>query len=89
MASKLAGGEVVLDHGTFRADQPPLAPKRKLKIDRKKSDVEWQWAPFTNQAREDGAISASFDFPVALRHRRDSPPSDEAVGGLFFEFEPI
>ena len=60
MASKLAGGEVVLDHGTFKANQPPLAPKRKLKIDRKKSNVEWQWAPFTNQAREDGAISASF-----------------------------
>ena len=50
----------MLDHGTFKANQPPLAPKRKLKIDRKKSDVEWQWAPFTNQAREDGAISASF-----------------------------
>ena len=60
MASKLAGGEVVLDHGTFKANQPPLAPKRKLKIDRKKSNVEWQWAPFTNQAREDGAIPASF-----------------------------
>ena len=60
MASKLAGGEVVLDHGTFKADQPPLAPKRKLKIDRKKSNVEWQWAPFTNQAREDGTNSASF-----------------------------
>ena len=58
--AKLAGGEVVLDHGTFKADKPPLAPKRKLKIDRKKSNVEWQWAPFTNQAREDGAIPASF-----------------------------
>jgi DNA methyltransferase 1-associated protein 1 len=56
MASKLAGGEVVLDHGTFKANQPPLAPKRKLKIDRKKSNVEWQWAPFTNQAREDGLV---------------------------------
>ena len=62
MANKLAGGEVVLDHGTFKADKPPLAPKRKLKIDRKKSNVEWQWAPFTNQAREDGAIPASFDL---------------------------
>ena len=62
MANKLAGGEVVLDHGTFKANQPPLAPKRKLKIDRKKSNVEWQWAPFTNQAREDGAISASCDL---------------------------
>ena len=46
----------MLDHGTFKADQPPLAPKRKLKIDRKKTDVEWQWAPFTNQAREDGLV---------------------------------
>ena len=86
MASKLAGGEVVLDHGTFRADQPPLAPKRKLKVDRKKSDVEWQWAPFTNQAREDGTAQRPL---TSLRHRRDSPRSDEAVGGLFFEFEPI
>ena len=59
MANKLAGGEVVLDHGTFKANQPPLAPKRKLKIDRKKTDVEWQWAPFTNQAREDGTEAAS------------------------------
>tara|TARA_B100000683_G_scaffold214080_1_gene209180 strand:+ start:476 stop:727 length:252 start_codon:yes stop_codon:yes gene_type:complete len=59
MANKLAGGEVVLDHGTFKADKPPLAPKRKLKIDRKKSNVEWQWAPFTNQAREDGTEAAS------------------------------
>ena len=66
MASKLAGGEVVLDHGTFKADQPPLAPKRKLKIDRKKSNVEWQWAPFTNQAREDGTEAASFDPPYAI-----------------------
>jgi len=61
MASKLAGGEVVLDHGTFKANQPPLAPKRKLKIDRKKSNVEWQWAPFTNQAREDGLVRCSVD----------------------------
>ena len=36
-----------------------------------------------------GTISASFDFLTALRHRRDSPPPDEAAGGLFFEFEPI
>ena len=83
MASKLAGGEVVLDHGTFKADKPPLAPKRKLKIDRKKSNVEWQWAPFTNQAREDGAARRPFAF---LRDRRDSSPSDEVVGGLFFDF---
>ena len=61
MASKLAGGEVVLDHGTFKANQPPLAPKRKLKIDRKKTDVEWQWAPFTNQAREDGLVRRRVD----------------------------
>ena len=74
MANKLAGGEVVLDHGTFKANQPPLAPKRKLKIDRKKSNVEWQWAPFTNQAREDGAISASCGLLAALRHRGASSP---------------
>ena len=67
MASKLAGGEVVLDHGTFKANQPPLAPKRKLKIDRKKSNVEWQWAPFTNQAREDGTEAASFDLLTPSR----------------------
>ena len=53
---------MVLDHGTFKADKPPLAPKRKLKIDRKKSNVEWQWAPFTNQAREDGTIRRPFAF---------------------------
>ena len=83
MANKLAGGEVVLDHGTFKADNPPLAPKRKLKIDRKKSNVEWQWAPFTNQAREDGLVRRPL---TSLRHRRDSSRSDEAAGGLFFDF---
>ena len=75
MANKLAGGEVVLDHGTFKAHQPPLAPKRKLKIDRKKSDVEWQWAPFTNQAREDGLVRCS----VYTRSRRLFRASIEVV----------
>ena len=83
MASKLAGGEVVLDHGTFKADQPPLAPKRKLKIDRKKSNVEWQWAPFTNQAREDGAFSASFDF---LTPSARLASSRQGRGWPFFRF---
>ncbi len=33
--------------------------------------------------------AASRGLPAALRHRRDSPPSDEAVGGLIFDFERI
>ena len=33
--------------------------------------------------------AASRGLPAALRYRRDSPPSDEAVGGLIFEFERI
>ena len=33
--------------------------------------------------------AASFDSPVPLRHRRASSPSDEAVGGLCFDFEPV
>ena len=33
--------------------------------------------------------AASRGLPAALRHRRDSPPSDEAVGGLTFDFERI
>ena len=37
----------------------------------------------------DGAISASRRVEAPSRHRRDSFPSDEAVAGLFFEFEPI
>ena len=86
MASKLAGGEVVLDHGTFKANQPPLAPKRKLKIDRKKSNVEWQWAPFTNQAREDGLVRRPL---TSLRHRRASSPSHDEVGGFLRDFEPF
>jgi hypothetical protein len=35
------------------------------------------------------AEAASVDFPEALRHRRDSSPSDEAIGGLFFDSGPI
>ena len=36
-----------------------------------------------------GAISASCGAAAPSRHRRDSLPSDEVVGGLFFEFEAI
>ena len=35
----------------------------------------------------DGAISASRGAAAPSRHRRDSCPSDEVVGGFFFEFE--
>ena len=34
-------------------------------------------------------IAASWGLPAALRHRRDSPPSDEAVGGFAFDFERV
>ena len=36
-----------------------------------------------------GAISASRRVVVCSRHRRDSCPSHDAVGGFFFEFEAI
>ena len=36
-----------------------------------------------------GEISASRGAAVPSRHRRDSCPSDEVVGGFFFEFEPL
>ena len=36
-----------------------------------------------------GAISASRGAAVPSRHRRDSCPSDEVVGGFFFDFEPF
>ena len=36
-----------------------------------------------------GAISASRCVEAPSRHRRDSCPSDEVVGSLFFEFEAI
>ena len=36
---------------------------------------------------KDGAISASHGAAAPPRHRRDSCPSDEVVGGFFFEFE--
>ena len=34
-------------------------------------------------------ISASRGAAAPSRHRRDSPPSDEAAGGFVFEFEPF
>ena len=34
-------------------------------------------------------ISASRGAAVPSRHRRDSCPPDEVVGGLFFEFEAV
>ena len=36
-----------------------------------------------------GQISASRGAAVPSRHRRDSCPSDEVVGGFFFDFEAI
>ena len=36
-----------------------------------------------------GEISASRGAAVPSRHRRDAPPSDEAVGGFVFIFEAI
>ena len=67
----------MLDHGTFKANQPPLAPKRKLKIDRKKTDVEWQWARFTNQAREDGWVVSDY---ITGKKRASSSPSTPTRG---------
>ena len=40
-----------------------------------------------NVFKRDGAISASRRVETPSRHRRDSCPSDEVVGGFFFEFE--
>ena len=37
----------------------------------------------------DGAISASRGAVAPSRHRRDSCPSDEAVGGFFFDFGAV
>ena len=36
-----------------------------------------------------GTISASRGAAVPSRHRRDSSPGEEVVGGLFFDFEPF
>ena len=42
-----------------------------------------------NVFKRDGAISASRCVETHSRHRRDSCPSDEVVGGLFFDLEAI
>ena len=36
-----------------------------------------------------GTISASRGAAVPSRHRRDSSPGEEVVGGLIFDFEPF
>ena len=41
------------------------------------------------RAARGSPLAASRGLPAALRHQRDSPPSDEAVGGLIFDFERI
>jgi hypothetical protein len=46
--------------------------------------------PRRRELRQDpSAISASRRVETPSRHRRDSCPSDEVVGGLFFDFEAI
>ena len=59
---------------------PPL--KKEKKIKRKKIEAE-------TDEYDLGADSASRGAAAPSRHRRDSCPSDEVVGGLFFEFEAI
>ena len=59
------------------------------------SDKEWaargvvKVAPEPEEEKEPSAISASRRVEAPSRHRRDSCPSDEVVGGFFFEFEAI
>ena len=52
-----------------------------------------KWSCFAEQRKhEDFAavcISASRRVETPSRHRRDSCPSDEVVGGFFFDFEVI
>ena len=58
----------------------------------------WGWVPTVDlllaegadpECSNIGAISASRGAVVPSRRRRDSSPSDEAVSGLFFDFERI
>ena len=55
-----------------------------MRIKRAPSRTCWCWEIMMSCAE-----AASVDFQEALRHRRDSSPSDEAIGGLFFDFGPI
>ena len=63
----------------FNALLPPQDKKRLLPFPRL-----MQWPIAAN-----GAISASCGAAAPSRHRRDSCPSHEVVGGLFFDFEAI
>ena len=46
----------------------------------------WQITSASTSPRSD---AASCDLPAALRHRRDSHPSDVVGVGFFFEFELV
>ena len=43
----------------------------------------------TKADEDSGRISASRGFAAVSRHRRDSPPSDEAVGSFLRDFELV
>ena len=45
--------------------------------------------PAKRRLQLDRAISASRRVEAPSRHRRDSCPSHDDVGGLFFEFEAV
>ena len=78
---RAAGAMRFVDYGP----SPRYASRMLLmRIKRARSRTSSFWAIMTNCAE-----AASVDFPEALRHRCDSSPSDEAMGGLFFDFGPI
>ena len=84
MASKLAGGEVVLDHGTFKADQPPFGAE--AQVEDRSEKIRGRMAVGVHEPGAQWAISLPIKPDQTSILRRSGPPSLAKKGVEFAEY---
>ena len=75
------------------ADPKAIMEARRAAYREEQGLPDVKWSCFAEQRKHEDFAAVRFlcrNHATALsRHRRDSSPSHEAVGGLFFDFEPV